>query len=449
MPDRLNNMLTSRTDTRSLLFFVLFFILFSTALARAEISEKQQQETYQQLESFAAILSILQEHYVEEIDTKAVIEGAINGLLLSLDPHSSYLKPEHYREFQEETSGAFTGIGIEITLKDGVLTVIAPIEDTPAAKAGIKANDRIIKINGEFTKGKSPFDAVKLLRGPKGSEVTISIFREGWQELKEFTLVRDIIPLQSVRSYVIRPGLGYLRITNFQRNTTKEAREHLARLRQTEPLQGLILDLRNNPGGLLDQAVNVADLFLAEGLIVYTRGRDQDLNLTYEAHRDEKTESFYPLVVLVNEGSASAAEIVAGAVQDHHRGVIVGTKTFGKGSVQTIIPLADGAGLRMTTARYYTPNGRSIQATGIIPDIVVEASNGGDGSAEPGPEEVMREENLENHIFNQSGAEELPVPEVAAEIQERLDQDNQLQAAYNILKSLVLFASFEEEPGNR
>ncbi|MEE4313105.1 MAG: S41 family peptidase [Desulfofustis sp.] len=428
-----------------LLLLTLLITIPAPAIAEAEISEKQQQDTYQHLETFAAILSILQEHYVEEIDTKEVIEGAIDGLLLSLDPHSSYLKPEHYREFQEETSGAFTGIGIEITLKDGVITVIAPIEDTPAARAGIKANDKIIKINGDFTKGKSPFDAVKLLRGPKGSEVTISIFREGWQELKDFTLSRDTIPLQSVRSFAIKPGLGYLRITNFQRNTTKEVREHLTELRKDEPLRGLILDLRNNPGGLLDQAVNVADLFLAEGLIVYTRGRNKELDLTYEAHRDERTESFYPLVVLVNEGSASASEIVAGAVQDHKRGVIVGSKTFGKGSVQTIVPLADGAGLRMTTARYYTPSGRSIQATGILPDIAIELANGSTNETGESSGSAVREEDLENHFFNQSDKPADETPEFSDEMRSRVENDNQLREAYNILKSLILYASFNRQ----
>lgn len=437
----------TRRRCRRIILLCLLLVCLPSYQAIAEISEQQQQETYRQLETFAAILSILQEHYVEEIDTKAVIEGAIDGLLLSLDPHSSYLKPENYREFQEETSGAFTGIGIEITLKDGVITVISPIEDTPAAQAGIKANDRIIKINGEFTKGKSPFDAVKLLRGPKGSEVTISVFREGWQELKDIVLVRDVIPMHSVRSLLIKPGLGYLRITNFQRNTTKEAKEHLALLRQTTPIQGLILDLRNNPGGLLDQAVSFSDLFLAEGLIVFTKSRDKDMDLSYEAHRNEQTESFYPLVVLVNEGSASASEIVAGAIQDHHRGVIVGTKTFGKGSVQTIIPLADGAGLRMTTARYYTPNGRSIQATGIEPDIVVESvndSNEQDTSAK-GPE-AIREENLMNHFFNQGESGTTAKPDdLTDEGRERLQTDNQLRSAYNILKSLILYASFNEK----
>lgn len=425
-------------------FIVLTLLLVTLAppSATAEISEKQQQETYQHLETFAAILSILQEHYVEEINTQEVIEGAINGLLLSLDPHSSYLKPEHYREFQEETSGAFTGIGIEITLKDGVITVISPIEDTPAAKAGIKANDKIIKINGEFTKGKSPFDAVKLLRGPKGSEVTISIFREGWQELKDFTLSRDVIPLQSVRSFSIKKGLGYLRISNFQRNTTKEVREHLAALQKVEPLNGLIIDLRNNPGGLLDQAVNVTDLFLAEGLIVYTRGRNEELDLSYEAHRDERTESFYPVVVLVNEGSASASEIVAGAIQDHRRGVIVGSKTFGKGSVQTIIPLADGAGLRMTTARYFTPSGRSIQATGILPDIVVEAENGTRAEKTEPSSPAVREEDLENHFFNQGDKPVEEASEFSEEMRKQVQADNQLREAYNILKSLILYASF-------
>ncbi|NNK94553.1 MAG: S41 family peptidase [Desulfobacterales bacterium] len=409
-----------------------------------EVDQKQQEDTYRNLEVFASILSMLQENYVEEIKAREVIDGAINGLLLSLDPHSAYLDPENYQEFQNDTQGSFTGIGIEIIMRDGIITVISPIEGTPADEAGIKAQDKIIKINGEQTKGKTPLDAVKLLRGPKGSEVTISIFRDGWQDLKDFTLVRDVIPLQSVKSSFIKPGFAYLRVSNFQRNTTREFKDHLEKLRQENALRGLIIDLRNNPGGLLNQAVSVADIFLDEGLIVYTRGRKQEQDLTFEAKKDGNTTDF-PLVVLVNEGSASASEIVAGAIQDHQRGVIVGTKTFGKGSVQTIIPLSNGAGLRMTTAHYYTPNGRSIQATGIVPDITVEALEYTPATDEkPRESRSIREEDLNNHFSNQNGDKQKIVNELSEAMQERLQADNQLQAGFDILKSLVLYASYRD-----
>jgi len=406
----------------------------------------QEEITYRYLETFANVLSILQDNYVEEIDTKDVIEGAISGLLLSLDPHSAYLKPENYRDFRNDTRGSFTGIGIKITLRDGVITVIAPIADTPADKAGIKANDTILKIDGIPTKGKTPFDAIEILRGPKGTEVTISVYREGWESPRDFVLERSDIPLISVKSLLIKPGFGYLRISNFQRNTTSEMKNHLEELADEQPLQGLILDLRNNPGGLLEQAVSVSDLFLEEGLIVYTRGRNKDQDMTFEAGNSSTFDRF-PLVVLVNEGTASASEIVAGAVQDHRRGVIVGTKTFGKGSVQSIIPLSDGAGLKMTTAHYYTPSGRSIQVTGITPDVTVKPHESPAATADSDNERT-READLENHFSHQFDRDEEPAPpeELSDEVRKRLDSDNQLQAAFDILTSLALYASYNSEP---
>ena len=429
------------------LSFILLVTLFSFSLPSpliAETEQKQQEDTYRQLETFANVLSILQENYVEEIKAKEAIEGAIQGLLLSLDPHSSYMKAESYQEFRSETQGSFTGIGIEITLRDNVITVISPIADTPAAKAGIKAHDKIMRINGESTKNFSPLDAVKSLRGPKGSTVTISIFRDGFKELQDIELIRDTIPLRSVKSFVLKPGFGYIRIANFQSNTTREFKDHLARLQDNGPLNGLVLDLRNNPGGLLNQAVSLTDIFLDEGLIVYTRGRNKEQDLTYEAHKNNSVMEF-PLVLLVNEGSASASEIVAGAIQDHQRGVIVGSKTFGKGSVQTIIPLPDGAGLRMTTARYYTPKGRSIQATGITPDVEVayaeyipEEKNDSPGSS------YFREKDLNNHITNTETSEKAAAGELDEEIENMLIADNQLKSAFNILKSLVLYVSYKE-----
>jgi carboxyl-terminal processing protease len=429
------------------LFYILLATLFSFSLPSpliAETEQKQQEDTYRQLETFANVLSILQENYVEEIKAKEAIEGAIQGLLLSLDPHSSYMKAESYQEFRSETQGSFTGIGIEITLRDNVITVISPIADTPAAKAGIKAHDKIMRINGESTKNFTPLDAVKSLRGPKGSTVTISIFRDGFKELQDFELIRDTIPLKSVKSFVLKPGFGYIRVANFQSNTTREFKDHLAQLQDNGPLNGLVLDLRNNPGGLLNQAVRLTDIFLDEGLIVYTRGRNKEQDLTYQAHKNNSSLEF-PLVLLVNEGSASASEIVAGAIQDHQRGVIVGSKTFGKGSVQTIIPLPDGAGLRMTTARYYTPKGRSIQATGIIPDVEVAYSEyvPEENNDSPGTT-IFREEDLNNHITNTETSDNAAAGELDEEIQNMLMVDNQLKSAFNILKSLVLYVSYKE-----
>jgi carboxyl-terminal processing protease len=426
----------------ALLLMTLAMALPVTGHTKAD--PKQQEMTYRYLETFANVLSILQDNYVEEIEAKEAIEGAINGLLLSLDPHSAYLKPENYREFRNETNGSFTGIGIKITLEDGVITVIAPIADTPADRAGIKAHDKIIKIDGEATKGKTPFDAVKIMRGPKGTEVTLTIYRDGWDSSRDFTMRRSEIPLQSVKSLLLKPGFGYLRISNFQRNTTNELTTHIEELQETSPLRGLILDLRNNPGGLLDQAVSVSDLFLEDGLIVYTRGRNKDQDVTFEAKADN-TLGRFPLVLLVNGGTASASEIVAGSVQDHRRGVIVGTNTFGKGSVQSIIPLNDGAGLKMTTAHYYTPSGRSIQVTGITPDVTVKAQNPGLANADDS--KSTREADLENHFSAQTedSGEEANDDMLSAEASERLSNDNQLQAAFDILTSLALYASYDSD----
>jgi len=433
----------------------LLAIFLITCSALAEVSQKEREDTYKQLELFANVLSLLQENYVEKVNTKELIEGAINGLLLSLDPHSSYLKPESFQDLKDETQGSFTGIGIEITMRDGILTVVSPIEGTPADQAGLKAKDMIIKIDGKPTKDMSPMDAVKKLRGPKGTKVTISIHREGWRSLKDFTLVRDTIPIQSVKSFFLEPGLAYTRITNFQSQTTADYKKALKDMEAVHPLKGLILDLRNNPGGLLNQAVSIADIFIDQGLIVYTKGRTEEQNMTFKAHNNNGANN-YPLIVLVNEGSASASEIVAGALQDHKRAIIVGTQTFGKGSVQTIIPLPDGAGLRLTTARYYTPSGRSIQEKGITPDVEVpfvaydlqkeEKNNDAD---------YIREVDLRHHFkfkdLTQKKKETHPVkltPEKIKhnkEIKERLDKDNQLRTAYNILKSLELYSDYRQD----
>jgi carboxyl-terminal processing protease len=331
-------------------------------------------KTYERLKVFTDCLEIIKKHYVEDVKTEDLINGAIEGMLNSLDPYSSYLTPDMYRELQVETKGSFGGLGMEVAIKDGILTVVAPIEDTPAYQAGIKAGDRILKINEESTKGLSLMECVNKLRGPKGTKATITIIREGLTQAKDITIVRDIIRIQSVKFKTLEKGYGYLRIVQFQEKTSADAKRALETLQKENPdgLQGLVLDLRNDPGGLLDQAVQVSDLFLDKGVIVSIKGRDAEEKTAFDAHA-EGTMPNWPMVVLVNQGSASASEIVAGALQDYGRAVIMGSRTFGKGSVQTIIPLEGGSGIRLTTARYYTPNGRTIHEEGIQPDIPLTA----------------------------------------------------------------------------
>jgi len=424
---------------RSLLISLVVGFLTGTSCF-GELSQQTREDTYKQLELFSNVLSILQENYVEEIDTKEVINGAIRGLLYSLDPHSSYESPESFRELQDETSGAFSGIGIEVTIKNEMLTVVSPIADTPADKAGIRANDIIVEINGEKTRSMGTYEALKRLRGRPSTKVKISIMRKGWDEPKEFNLQREVIPIQSVRADLISPGFLYTRITNFQNHTSRDFKEQLRKYQQNGPLKGLILDLRNNPGGLLLQAVAIADIFIEQGKIVYTKGRRADQNTVYNAHSDGGNNN-YPLVVLVNEGSASAAEIVAGAIQAHKRGIIVGSQTFGKGSVQTIIPLPDGAGLRMTTARYFTPDDRSIQALGITPDVEVPFIACLEPDTSFKPKKRTTEADLRNHLPGTE--EEAEEDMLTTDIESRLATDNQLRTAYNILKSLNLYAEFK------
>jgi carboxyl-terminal processing protease len=439
--------------TSTLLIFILSFVVSQATFSQAAITQDQREATYRQLEIFSNVLSILQENYIEEINADETIEGAISGMLLSLDPHSSYLTAEDFDELQEETRGNFSGIGIEITVRDGILTIISPIEGTPADQAGLQAKDLIVKINGEATKNMPSMEAIKELRGPKGSEVTVSIYRDGWQELKEFTIVRDLISLHSVNGLFLEPGFAYVRITNFQGQTTKDVKNLLTELEEKNHIKGLILDLRNNPGGLLDQAISISDIFLEEGLVVYTKGRIQEQNMTFQASANNG-KNLYPLVILVNEGSASASEIVAGAIQDHKRGVIVGTQTFGKGSVQTILPMPGGSGLRLTTARYFTPNGRSIQATGILPDVEVPhipyVKQQKEDHVLPN---FVREANLKNHILNrdQQADKSTKSPHNTSDdasrqerktAENRLKKDNQLRTALNILKSLNLYTEY-------
>ena len=395
------------------------------------------------MELFSNVLSILQENYVEEINTKEVLNGAIRGLLFSLDPHSSYMPPESFKDLQEETQGSFSGIGIEVTIKNDLLTVVSPIADTPADEAGLKANDVIVEINGVNTKNLGSYEAIKQLRGPAGTEVTISIHREGWDNLKTITLKRAIIPIQSVKAEFLSPGYAYTRITNFQSHTTNDFKAKLHELKSKHHINGLILDLRNNPGGLLNQAISIADIFLNKGTIVYTKGRREDQNNVYVAH-DNGEKRMYPLVILVNEGSASASEIVAGAIQANKRGIIVGTQTFGKGSVQTIIPLPDGAGLRITTAKYYTPDNRSIQALGITPDVEIPFIACTSAEKTGTQTKLIKEVDLAHHLPGLQTKKSKNDDVEAGLLEERLQADNQLRTAYNILKSLNLFSGFNQ-----
>ncbi len=416
----------------------LFLFLAFSHLPAGQAAKPQ--DTYEHLETFANILHIIQESYVEEVDSEEAIEGAIRGMLKSLDPHSSYLRADDFKELQMETEGAFTGIGIEITMRDGMLTVVSPIEGTPAYKKGLRAADRIVEIDGESTKDISLMEAVNKLRGPEGSEVTVSIHREGWSEFREITIVRGVIPIHSIRAAMLEPGYAHIRVRNFQAKTTRDFREALDEFHQETALKGLILDLRNNPGGLLDQAVQLSDVFLDDGVIVSTKGRIDKQNMIFDARKTSGTKSYrFPIVVLVNEGSASASEIVAGALQDHQRAIIVGGSTFGKGSVQTIIPLNGGAGLRLTTARYYTPSGASIQAKGIVPDI--EVHNDPPDAAEDDTDQqparpIFREKDLEQHLENDTKDPAESISTEDEEIKELLAQDRQLHTALMLLKGL-------------
>jgi len=325
---------------------------------------------YKELRIFTEALSIVRKHYVEDVNPKDLIYNALRGMLNSLDPHSGFMTPEAYKEMQAEKKGRFGGIGIQIGIRDGALTVIAPIEGTPAYRAGIKAGDKIMKINDEFTKDMGLHGAVRKMRGAPNTSVTITILREGWEETKDFTIVREMITIKSVRHRLIEDDIGYIKISQFHERTADDLSNAMEKLMEKK-MNALILDLRNNPGGLLHTAVDVTSQFLPPGrLVVYTKGKG-DKKIEYNT-KGGKPNHTIPMVVLVNKGSASASEIVAGALKDWNRAVIVGTQTFGKGSVQSMIPLSDGSGLRLTTAKHYTPKGTSIEATGIMPDIIVK-----------------------------------------------------------------------------
>ena len=395
-----------------ILVIVTALIVASATCVYGDLTRSE--ETYKGLKLFSDVIAEIEKNYVEEVDTAELIEKAINGMVDSLDPHSSFMPPEAYEDLQVETKGEFGGIGIVITKRDGRLTVVSPIEGTPAYKAGVHAQDIIIKIDGERTKDMMLWEAVKMMRGEPGTAVEITVFRKGASNALEFSLERAIIPLDSVRYLTLKPGYGYLWVTNFRENTENEVKDALAALeKENSPMQGLIVDLRDNPGGLLEQAVKVSDIFLEEGKIVSIKGRTAE-GEDFSAHPDS-TKRDYPIVILINGGSASAAEIVAGALQDNGRALVLGTTSFGKGSVQTVKPLRDGFALKYTIARYYTPSGRSIQAEGIHPDLVVKRRLLDEKSGDGFDANYLKEEDLQNHLMPEgdSPEEEGPNGEVS------------------------------------
>jgi len=402
-------------------------------------SPARAETVYAELQLFTDVLSIVRRSYVEEVSVKDLVYGAIDGMLASLDPHSGFMPPEVFKEMKIDTRGEFGGLGIEITIKDEVLTIVAPIEDTPAFRAELAAGDRILKIAEQFTRGMEIMEAVRLMRGAPGTEVTITVMREGFERPREFTLKREVIKIKSVKARTLEDGFGYLRITQFQERTGADLERALDDLNKENggALKGVILDLRNNPGGLLDQAVEVADLFLDAGLITYTKGREADAQMEFTARRNG-TEPDCPMVILINGGSASASEIVAGALQDHGRAVVLGTQSFGKGSVQTILPLGDDAGLRLTTARYYTPKGTSIQAKGIVPDIAVSPAE----IKEAADRGHFREKDLPNHFDSEQVDRGEPPPATNGGrflLNKEQLSDYQLMRALDLLKGWQIF----------
>ncbi|MFC1886358.1 S41 family peptidase, partial [Thermodesulfobacteriota bacterium] len=405
-------------------------------------------------------IDLIEKNYVDPVDTSQLITSAIDGMVRSLDPHSTLLKPEAFKELKIDTHGEFTGIGISITMRDGFITVISPIEGTPAYRAGIKAMDKIIKVDGKAVDDLS--QTVKMIRGPKGKAVVVTVKREGVEDLIDFSIVRDVIPIESVRSLGIKPGYGYIWITNFRDNTTQDLISALEELERLDggPLKGLVLDLRDNPGGLLDQAISVSDLFLQGGNILSIKGRLQSHTKIFGAHADDGDISV-PMVVLINGGSASASEIVAGALQDHKRALILGTTSFGKGSVQTVESLRDGYGLKITIARYYTPSGRSIQAKGIDPDIVVK-QRFNDENSDAFNDRFLKEKDLKDHLKEERTESEESIPEsektkekkqkskkrktrfrYGPPTKENIMEDHQIMRAYEILLGYELFKNLK------
>lgn len=421
---------------------VVVWVLVAGAIGE---SAADSEAVYRGLKTFSDVIELIEKSYVDEVESEKLIQDAIQGMVSSLDPHSSLLEPSEYEELRIDTQGKFTGIGVSISIRDGLVTVVAPIEGTPAYKAGIKAGDKIVEVDGKPVKKLK--DAVKMMRGPKGSKVHVTIVRKGEREPLKFDLVRDVIPIQSVRGTLIKPGYGYILVTHFRDQTTRDLEKQLKKLEGKDgPLKGLILDLRDNPGGVLPQAIQMSDLFLRSGRILSIKGRLKRHTKTYDA-TDQESDRDFSMVVLINGGSASASEIVAGALQDNKRAILLGTTTFGKGSVQTVEGLRGGYALKLTIARYYTPSGRSIQAKGIEPDINVPFRMI-DLEEENGRERMLKEKDLQNHLEaepeadagedNGGPGDKKPStgsrqPRFGPLEAERLNSDNQIVRALDIL----------------
>ncbi len=396
-------------------------------------SPEQGQLPINELRTFADVFDRIKQAYVEKVDDKELLENAIQGMLTELDPHSAYLKPEAYQDLQISTTGEFGGLGIEVGMEDGFVKVITPIDDTPAQKAGVAPGDLIIKLDSTPVKGLTLGEAVKLMRGKPGSDIVLTIIREGSDKPLEITVTRDVIQVQSVKGRLLEKGYAYVRLSQFQINTGTDMVKLLDRLKKENKgdLTGVVLDLRNNPGGVLQAAVDVSDAFVDDGLVVYTKGRLPDSDMKFHAAPGDMLNGT-PLVVLVNGGSASASEIVAGALQDHKRAVIMGTTTFGKGSVQTVLPLNNDRALKLTTARYYTPNGRSIQSNGIVPDITVENAQ----LTKVESMERIKERDLTGHLINPDGEGDEKAKIAPPDEQSLSETDYQLYEALNLLKAL-------------
>ncbi len=406
----------------------------STIGLSAMAQPAEEQLPLDDLRKFADVFNHIRLSYVEEVDDKTLLEYAIRGMLEGLDPHSSYLDAESFDDLQVHTTGEFGGLGLEVGMENGFIKVVAPIDDTPAQKAGVLSGDLIIKLDGKPVKGMSLSEAVNQMRGLRGSKIELTIVREGVRQPFDVTVTRDIIKVESVRQRLLEPGFAYIRVAQFQSKTGAEFKAALAKLQKDQPLKGLVIDLRNNPGGILQASVELSDALLEDGLIVYTEGRLSSSYSKYSATAGDLSHGA-PIVVLINGGSASASEIVAGALQDHHRAVIMGTKSFGKGSVQTVVPISETQAIKLTTARYYTPNGRSIQAQGIEPDIIVERAR-----IEALPDrEGVTEADLKGHLDNGNGKEDDKSSK--EKLKEQLfNRDNQLYEALNLLKGLNIMS---------
>ena len=444
-------MFTLRTASRLLLSLTISTLLFSPLSQAENLPEKPAanagQLPLQELRNFTEIFERIRSSYVEEVDDKTLLEYAINGMLTSLDPHSAYLQAEAFSDLQENTSGKFGGLGIEVGQQDGLILVVTPIDDTPAQKAGIQAGDLIVSLDGEAVMGLSLNDAVEKMRGAPGTDITLEIRRKNEKELLTYTLTRAEIKVASVRTQKLSGDIGYVRITQFQENTGGELASAIENWRQDGKLNGIILDLRNNPGGVLDAAVEVVDSFISQGLIVYTKGRTASAELSYSATQHTAAGNT-PTVVLINGGSASASEIVAGALQDHQRAVIVGTQSFGKGSVQSVLPITEDSAIKLTTARYFTPNGRSIQAQGIKPDIRVEQAE-----VKTAAQRYYKESDLPGHLSNPNDKEKNADSKTEANkdsssedaTEELLKQDFQLYEAHTLLRGVSILSPRPEQ----